>query len=174
MKHFLRIGKIISLHGIKGEAKVFPTTDDIKRFDDLDVFYIIDSDDADDIDFEDANTYKKQSVKYLKNTVVIKIEGYESIEESSKLINKNIYVSRDNAIPLFDNEYYIVDLIGLKVYAGNIEIGIVKEILRNKSHDILSVLHNDKEILIPFVDEYIESIDINLKVVRVKNIEGLI
>ena len=54
MRKYLRIGKIISLHGIKGEVKIFPTTDNIKRFNDLKSFYILTSEDANENEFEDA------------------------------------------------------------------------------------------------------------------------
>ena len=91
MKNYLRVGKIISLHGIKGEVKIFPTTDNIKRFDNLDKFYIIDSDDANDDDFKKAFVYERVSTKYIKNTVILKIAGINTIEDATKFIQKNSY-----------------------------------------------------------------------------------
>lgn len=174
MRNYLRIGKIISLHGIKGEVKVFPTTDDIKRFDYLKKFYIVDSEDADDTTFSKMNIYEKESVKYIKNTCILKIKGYEKIEDSSKFIGKNIYVERSDAIKLNTNEFYIVDLIGLKCYKDQEYIGVVNDIMKTKANSILVVEYNGKEILIPMVSDFIKQIDIKESLVRIKSLEGLI
>lgn len=174
MRNYLRIGKIISLHGIKGEVKVFPTTDDVKRFDQLDKFYIVDSDDADDSIFADMNTYESEGVKYIKNTCILKIKGYDKIEDSTKFISKNIYVERSAAIKLDSNEFYIVDLIGLKCYIGQECIGNVNDVMKTKANSILVVDYNGKEVLVPMVSDFIEQIDIDRAFVRIKTLEGLI
>lgn len=174
MRNYLRIGKIISLHGIKGEVKVFPTTDDVKRFDQLDKFYIVDSDDADDSIFANTNTYESESVKYIKNTCILKIKGYDKIEDSTKFIGKNIYVERSDAIKLDSNEFYIVDLIGLKCYIGQECIGNVNDVMKTKANSILVVDSNGKEVLVPMVSDFIEQIDIDKAFVRIKTLEGLI
>lgn len=174
MRQYLRIGKIISLHGIKGEVKVFPTTDDIERFDDLEEFYIVDSDDADDSDFEGKEQYESLGVKYIKNTCVLKIKNFDSIEQSTKLIGKNIYVSRENAVKLKEDEYYVMDLIGLKVYAGDEFLGNVKEIMKTKIYSTLVIDYNKKELLVPLVSEFIEKIDMENSVIKIKAMEGLL
>lgn len=174
MRNYLRIGKIISLHGIKGEVKVFPTTDDVKRFDQLDKFYIVDSDDADDSIFANTNTYESEGVKYIKNTCILKIKGYDKIEDSTKFISKNIYVERSDAIKLDSNEFYIVDLIGLKCYIGQECIGNVNDVMKTKANSILVVDYNGKEVLVPMVSDFIEQIDIDKAFVRIKTLEGLI
>lgn len=174
MRNYLRIGKIISLHGIKGEVKVFPTTDDVKRFDQLDKFYIVDSDDADDSTFADMNTYESEGVKYIKNTCILKIKGYDKIEDSTKFISKNIYVERSDAIKLDSNEFYIIDLIGLKCYIGQECIGNVNDVMKTKANSILVVDYNGKEVLVPMVSDFIEQIDIDKAFVRIKTLEGLI
>ena len=174
MKNFFRIGEIISHHGIKGEVKVYPTTDDIKRFDDLKDFYIVESKDANDSDFDNAKLYEKENVKYLKNTVILKIKGYDSIEASTELIRKNIYVSRKDAVALKDNEFFVVDLIGMSVYVDDTKVGEVLDVMKNKANDLIVVKYQGKEILVPLVDEYVVNVDTNLGKVTIKNIEGLI
>ena len=174
MRKYLRIGKIISLHGIKGEIKVFPTTDDIKRFDDLKKFYIVDSEDADDKIFENSDEYEKTDVKYIKNTCILKIKGYDKIEQSTKLIGKNIYVDRDNAIKLNSNEYFIIDLMGLNCYLKDKLIGNVKDIMKTKANSILVIDYDKKDLLVPLVDDFIEKIDIEKSTISIKTIEGLI
>ena len=174
MRNFIRIGKIISTHGIKGEVKVFPTTDDVKRFDKLDDFYIVNDDDADDSKFENLKIQKKESIKYIKNTCILKIIGYNSIEDSLKLINQNIYVDRKNAVTLNKNEYFVIDLIGLDAYKDNVKLGKVVDVLKTKANSILVINYNDKELLVPFVEDFVDDIDINNSKLQIKTIEGLI
>ena len=173
MRKYLRIGKIISLHGIKGEVKIFPTTDDIKRFDNLNEFYILTSDDADDDEFENLEPNVSEGVKYIKNTCILKIKNYNKIEESTKLIGKNIYVNREDAIPLKNDEYYVMDLIGIKAYVGNEYIGNVKDIMKSKYYSLLVIDYNNKELLVPMVKDYVENIDIEKSIINIKTLEGL-
>ena len=172
MRKFLRIGKIISLHGIKGEVKIFPTTDDIKRFDYLKNFYMSNDENADD--FENADSYNSLGAKYIKNTIILKIEGYNSIEDSTKLIGKNLYVKREDAVKLESNEFYIVDLIGINAFCNGDNIGKVNDVLKTKANDILVVKNGKKEILIPFVSDFIDSITLRDERINIKTIEGLI
>ena len=174
MKQYLRIGKIISLHGIKGEIKVYPTTDDIKRYDTLKFFYIIDSIDANDTDINSKEVYECINVKYVKNAVVIKIKSIDKVEDANVFIGKNIYVSRNDAVELKPNEYFIVDLIGLSAFCDNKVIGKVLDVVKTKANDNIVILYNNKEIQIPLVDEYIHNIDIKNQILKLKNIEGLI
>ena len=174
MRNYFRIGKIISIHAIKGEVKIFPTTDDIKRFDKLDKFYIVDSDNAGDDDFKDLSLYEKETVKYLKNTVVLKIKSIDSIEMATKYIGKNLYVDRDSAVGLSLNEYYVMDLIGLKAICNEKEVGKVVDIMKTKANDIVVVSFNAKEVLVPMVDDYIEAIDLDNALIKFKGLEGLI
>ena len=174
MRKFLRIGKIISLHGIKGEVKVFPTTDDIKRFDELKECFIVDSDSAKDEEFENVEKYEAAGVKYFKNTCILKLKGFDSIEASTKLVGKNIYVSRENAVELKDDEYYVMDLIGLDVSDGEKKIGTVKDIMKSKAYSTLVIDYNKKEVLIPLVSDFIEKIDIEKSIIKIKTIEGLL
>ena len=174
MRNYLRIGQIISLHGIRGEIKIFPTTDNIKRFDDLKIFYIVDSVDASDEDFKNQITYEKETVKYIKNTVVLKIKGIDSIESASKFIKKNLYVDRENSIELSKNEHFVVDLIGLPVFKNEMQFGKVINVMKTKANDILVIDYNNKEILVPLVDDFIETIDEIHGKIKIRNIEGLI
>lgn len=174
MRKFLRIGKIISLHGIKGEVKIFPTTDDVKRFDELKEFYILKDEDAEDEAFNGVESYESMGVKYIKNTCILKIKGFDKIEDSNKFVGSNIYVDRTNAVELKNNEYYIVDLIGLKCYKDDTLIGNVKDIMKTKANSILVVDYNKKDLLIPMVSDFIENVDIDNSIIKIKTIEGLI
>lgn len=174
MRQYLRVGKIISLHGIKGEVKVFPTTDDVKRFDSLKEFYIMSSDDACDSEFADGIVYESEGTKYIKNTCILKIKGFNKIEDSTKLIGKNIYVKRSNAVELNDNEYFVVDLIGAEAYLNDKLLGNVKDIMKTKANGILLIDYEGKDLLVPLVSDFIECVDIKNSIIRIKTIEGLV
>jgi len=174
MRNFLRIGKIISLHGIKGEVKIFPTTDNIKRFDDLNKFYIVDDEDAKDSIFCDKPIYISEGVKYIKNNCILKIKGFDKIEDSTKLIGQNIYISRADAVKLEENEYFIMDLIGIKCFKDDELIGNVKDIMTTKANSILVVDYDTKDLLIPMVSDFVEKVDIVNSIIKIKTIEGLI
>ena len=173
MINFLRIGKIITLHGIKGEVKVYATTDDIKRFDVLKKFYLSLKDEACDADFDNAEVYELVSTKYIKNCPILKIKGFDSIEASTKLIGCSIYVKREDAIKLNENEFYIADLIGLDTILKDKQIGTVKDVLKTKANSILVVTYEKKDVLIPLVYDFIEKVDLDNNKVFVKTIEGL-
>ena len=82
-----QIGAITATHGVKGEVKVFPTTDDVKRYDDLKSFYLNDSESADGNDFLEKDYNIVSSIKYVKNTPILKIKGIDSIEDAYKAVD---------------------------------------------------------------------------------------
>lgn len=104
-KEYIEAGKIVTTHGIKGEVKLYPWCDDPDMFYDIETVYL---------DSKGTNPVKLQGVRYAKNMPLLKLEGFNSIEEASKLRDKIVYVHRDD-IPMEEGEYLIQDLIGLKV-----------------------------------------------------------
>ena len=73
MEDLLRIGVVTTTHGIKGEVKVFPTTDDVKRFKKCDEVILI---------TEEGNlTLHVESVKYFKNIVILKFKEFNNIND---------------------------------------------------------------------------------------------
>ena len=178
MINFLRIAYIITTHGIKGEFKCTPTSDDLSRFELIKNIYLVPKSIKDfNISGVDKEKYLNQveSVKYLKNAVVIKCKNIDSIEEASKYIQYDIYIDRSDAIPLDKNEYFIPDLIGLKlVDNNNDELATVVDVIDNLSQAKLIVKKNDKEYIIPMVSEFIKKIDLDNKIINVELIEGML
>lgn len=107
MEQLLRVGVISSTHGVKGEVKVFPTTDDAARFKKLKQV-ILDTG-------KEQLKLEIEGVKFFKNMVILKFKGYDTIEDIEKYKGKDILVTRDQAVKLGPDENFIVDLIGLKV-----------------------------------------------------------
>ncbi len=166
MKEYLRVGIITSTHGLKGEVKVFPTTDSPDRFEDLDEVWI-----------GDGKRMTKASVnrvKYFKQFVILSFKGIDVIEQVQPYVKQEIYVSREDALPLDEDEYYVADLIGLKVISDEDEdLGILKDVLETGANDVYLVEKDGKELLIPAIHECILKVDLEGGCVTVHLMEGL-
>lgn len=157
MRDTLIIGHITTTHGIKGEMKVYPYTDDVNRFSDLDYVNI------------DDKKYNIESVKYQKNKVILKLENINSIEEAMLFKNKTIEILREDAVPLPEGRYYIADIIGCMVYdEEGVSIGEVFDYIETKANDVYCVNHNGKELLIPVVEHIVPVIDVEERKIIIK------
>ncbi len=168
MEDLLIIGTISSTHGIRGEVKVYPITDDISRFDDLKEVVL-------DTGREHINL-EIEGVKYFKNQAILKFKGIDNINDVEKYKGKDILVTRENAVELKKNEYYITDLIGLSVITDeNVKLGHVTDIMKTGANDVYVVETNDKkEILLPAIKECILDIDLDKKLIKIHLMDGLI
>ncbi len=168
MEDFFRIGVITKPHGLKGEVKVFPTTDDAKRFKKLKKCIIRTK--KGDIEAE------KKSCKFFKNLVILSFVGYDDINEVEAFRNCDIYVSREDAVPLEEGEYYISDVIGSDVYEDNgSHLGTVNDVLQTGANDVFTVaMENGRELLIPVINDCVIDIDTEGKKVIVKLMKGML
>ncbi|MEL7596700.1 MAG: ribosome maturation factor RimM [Clostridiaceae bacterium] len=159
MEQFLTVGKIINTHGIRGEVKIKPTTDDVNRFKSLKEAYI------------DEKEIFISGCKFQPGKVILKIEGIDSIEEAEKLKNKLIKVKREKAVQLPEDTYFAVDIIGCEVYeeTGN-KIGTVDDIIYTGSNDVYWV-KGENEVLIPALKDIVLEIDINNKKIIIKPLD---
>lgn len=107
MEDMLQVGVITQTHGIKGEVKVFPTTDDAQRFKKLKKVTLDNG--------KERRELEITSVKFFKNLVILKFKGIDDINEVEKYKKAALFVTREDAVPLGENEYFIADLIGLRV-----------------------------------------------------------
>ncbi len=166
LTHF-KIGQIVKTQGLKGEVRVYSTTDDIYRFDDLNTFYI----------GKDFNTeYKVERVRYKGNLVIMKIKGIDTVEMAEKLRNKNVYVSREESRDLEEDEFFIADMIGIKVYTVNGEyVGTLDDVLQYSANDVYVIKgEDDKEYLIPAVMKFVPEIDIEEGKMIIDPIKGML
>ena len=126
---FLRVGVITSTHGIRGEVKVFPTTDDPERFKKLKKCVIAAK--RENVEVE------VQSVKYFKQFVILKFKGIDNINDVEQYVKSDLLVTRENAVALEPGEYFICDLIGLKVITdNNKELGTLKDVLETGANNV--------------------------------------
>lgn len=168
MEDFLRVGVISSTHGVHGEAKVFPTTDDINRFTALKEIYL------------DTGAEKQlltiQQVKFFKNMVILKFKEFDNINDIEKYKGKDLLVTRDKAVALSPDENFITDLIGLSVVTDEGEdFGTVIDILQTPANDVYVIEgKNGKEYLFPSIKECILDVDLDEKRVLVHIMDGLL
>lgn len=154
MEDLLQVGVITSTHGVRGEVKVFPTTDDATRFKKL-KNVILDTG-KEKIDLEIAG------VKFFKNMVILKFKGIDDINDVEKYRKKSLFVTRENAVKLKKNEYFIADLIGLNVQTDEGEaLGEVTDVLQTGANDVYEIRTEDgEEILLPAIKECVKEVDI--------------
>lgn len=167
MEDLFKVGVITQTHGLKGEVKVFPTTDDPMRYKSLkDV--IVDTG-KEKIDMEIS------SVRFQKNLVIVKFKGIDDINDVEKYKKSEIYVTRENAVPLEENEYYIADLIGLKVYSDeDEELGQIKDVLQTGANDVYIIKKAGAEdLLIPAIKDCIKEVNIEEGTMLVHLLPGL-
>lgn len=168
MNKYLELGQIVNTFGIKGQVKVNPFTDDIRRFDELKEVYIEKK--------NELKLFQIEKVNYSKNMVILKLKGIETPEEAEKLRSSYLKINRKDAKKLPEGTYYIADLIGLDVYTDeNKLLGKVDYIYNTGSNDIYVVKDEQgKEILLPAIKDVLQRVDLENGKIIVHIIEGLI
>ncbi len=169
MEDILKVGIISSTHGVRGEVKVFPTTDDPLRFKKLKEVLL-------ETDGE-PKALKIQGVKFFKQFAILKFEGIDDLNSVERYKGKSLYVKRADAVPLKKDEYYIADLIGMKVVDEERgELGLIKDVYDGRgANDVYIVeMADGKELLIPAIKECILFVDVEKMVMRVHLLEGLL
>ncbi len=180
MEDFFQVGVITSTHGLQGEVKVYPTTDDSKRFRRLKEVIlskgeVVGRQDSFRAPWQEGTVLKIERVKYFKQFVILKFEGVDSIEEADKYRRASLLVSRDNAVRLAKDEYFIADLIGLAALdeEGN-KIGVVKDVLQTGANDVYVIsMNTGKELLLPAIRQCVLEVDVEAGYIRVHVLEGL-
>lgn len=168
MEDLFKIGIITSTHGVRGEVKVYPTTDDVKRFKKLKEC-IMRTKTTDMI-------LHVEGCKFFKNMVILKFKEFNNINDIEMYKKCELYVTRENAVKLDKDEYYISDIIDSKVINDKDEcIGTLYDVLSTGANDVYVIKNsNGEEILIPAIKECILRIDPVEKIVKVHIMEGLI
>ena len=167
MEDLLQVGVITTTHGVRGEVKVFPTTDDPARFKKL-KNVVLDTG-KEMIDLEVAG------VKFFKNMVIVKFKGIDNINDVEKYRKKSLYVTRENAVKLKKNEYLIADLIGYQAESDEGEdLGELSDGLQTGANDVyvLSKEGTD-DILLPAIRECVKEVDLENGNIIVHLLPGL-
>lgn len=168
MERYLEIGQIVNTFGIKGQVKVNPFTEDIKKFDKLNEIYVEKK--------KELQLFQIENVNYNKHTVILKLKGIDTIEQAEEYRNCYIKIDREKEEKLPEGVYYIVDLLGLDVYTDEGKLlGKVDDIYNTGSNDIYVVKDElGKQILLPGIEEVLKQVDLENKKIIVHIIDGLI
>ena len=168
MEDLLQVGIITSTHGVRGEVKVYPTTDDPRRFRRLKEVVL-------DTGKEKMNL-EIEGVKFFKQFVILKFKGLDNINDIEKYRQKSLYVTRKNAVRLQRDEYFIADLIGLKVQdEDGEELGTVKDVIETGANDVYEVeMADGKSLLLPAIKQCILNVDVENGTMQVHVLEGLL
>lgn len=167
MEELLQVGVITTTHGVRGEVKVFPTTDDAARFKKLKQV-ILDTG-KEKIQLEVAG------VKFFKNLVILKFKGIDDINEVEKYRKKSLYVTRENAVKLKKDEYFIADLIGLHAISDEGEdLGHISDVLQTGANDVYVIRKEGAEdLLVPAIKECVKNVDIEGGSMEIHLLPGL-
>lgn len=167
MEDLLRIGVITTTHGIKGEVKVFPTTDDPKRFDACDEVILVTR--------REQIPLHVERVKYFKNIVIVKFKEFNDINQVEQYRKCDLMVTRENAVPLEEGEYFICDIIGADVVEEDgSRIGTVKDVIETGANNVFVIETKEgEEVLFPSIPECIKKVDVENKEVVAHIMPGL-
>ena len=159
MEEFLRVGVITSTHGIKGEVKVYPTTDDAERFLALKEKEVL------------LDTGREmlplviENVRFFKNLVILKFQGIDNINDIEKYRGRDLLVTRENAVPLEEGEFFICDIIGSTVYEEDGSVfGTLRDVMETGANNVFVVETGDgREVLLPYIDDCIREVNVEEK-----------
>ena len=168
METKLQVGVISSTHGVRGEVKVFPTTDDVKRFKRLKEV-ILDTG-------KEELTLEIEGVKFFKQFVILKFKGYDNINDIEKYKGKSLFVTRANAVRLRRDEYFIADLQGLTVVDEEDKVlGTLRDVMETGANDVYIIAMADgREVLVPAIKECILHVDVEAGKMQIHLMDGLL
>ncbi len=169
MQDILRVGVVTKAHGLAGEVRVYPTTDDSKRFKKLKTVLLETPKGLQEMEIE--------HVKFFKNMVILKFTGYDRVEDVENFRSCGLYVKRDQAVKLDKDEYFIADLIGMQVFCETMDtpLGELTDVLQTGANDVYEVtLADGRQVLIPAIHDCILHVDVKNGTMLVHLLEGLL
>ena len=168
MEAVLQVGVITTVHGVRGEVKVFPTTDDVNRFKKLKEV-ILDTG-------REKITLEIEGVKFFKQMVILKFKGIDTLDDVAKYRQAGLYVTRSNAVKLDRDEYFIADLIGVEVYDESDQlIGVLEDVIATGANDVYTIRMTDgRELLLPAIKQCVLDVDVQGRRMKVHVLEGLL
>ncbi|HIZ23597.1 MAG TPA: ribosome maturation factor RimM [Candidatus Blautia faecigallinarum] len=168
MEDLLKVGVITTTHGVRGEVKVFPTTDSADRFLELSHVLLDTGRELKDLEIE--------NVKFFKNLAILKFKGIDNINDIEMYKGKDLWIPREEGQELAEDEYYIADLLGLSVILEDgSHFGTLKDVLETGANDVYVVTTDEgKEVLLPAIKECILDIDLEKNQMTVHLMKGLI
>lgn len=167
MEDLLKVGVITTTHGVRGEVKVYPTTDP-ERFLDLD-YVILDTG-------REQKRLDVKNVRFFKNLVIMKFKGIDNINDVEPWRQKELWVPREEAQELDEDEYYIADLIGMDVFLEDgSAFGTIRDVMETGANDVYVVEDtHGEEILLPAIHDCILDVDVENNRMTIHLMKGLL
>ena len=168
MEDLLKVGVITTTHGVRGEVKVYPTTDEPERFLELD-YVLLDTG-------RELRKLEIKNVKFFKNLVILKFKGADNINDIEKYKGRDLWIPREEGQELEEDEYYIADLLGMSVVLENgQEFGTLKDVMETGANDVYIIDSAEHgEVLLPAIKECILDVDLEKNVMTIHLMKGLI
>lgn len=163
----LRVGIITNSHGLNGEVKVLPTTDDVERFEYLNKCFVYFKNNKIELEID--------KVKYLNKFVVLKFKNYNNIDDILKFKGKDLMISREDAVKLDNNENFIGDIIGCTVVdRQGVTYGKVKDVIFTGANDVYLVSDGSREFCIPVIPQCVLDVDVENEIITIELLKGLL
>lgn len=168
MEDLLKVGVITTTHGVRGEVKVYPTTDEPERFLELD-YVLLDTG-------RELRKLEIKNVKFFKNLVILKFKGVDNINDIEKYKGRDLWIPREEGQELEEDEYYIADLLGMSVVLEDgQEFGTLKDVMETGANDVYIINSAEHgEVLLPAIKECILDVDLEKNVMTIHLMKGLI
>ena len=167
MEDLLKVGVITTTHGVRGEVKVYPTTDP-ERFPELD-YVLLDTG-------REKRKLEIEKVRFFKNLVILKFKGIDNINDIEKYKGKSLYVTREHAVKLKKDEYFIADLIDMQVELEDGTVfGVLTDVMQTGANDVYCIRTEEHgEVLIPAIKDCILDVDVEAGKMKIHLLDGLI
>lgn len=170
MEELFQVGSITQTHGIRGEVKVFPLTDDISRFKNM-KHLLLDGGKDGYLELEVEN------VRPQKNLVILKFKGIDNINDIEKYKGKGLFVTKENRVALKKDEYFIADLIGCDVFTDenpDDKFGVISDVMETGANDVYDIeLVSGGNVLVPAIKDCILNVDVEARRVDIHLLKGL-
>lgn len=165
MKEYIKVGKIVNTHGVKGCLKCYPLTDYMERFEELEYVFTE----------KDNKKRKIKNVWYRKGMVYITLENIDNMTLAETFKDTYISILEDQLRELPEDSYYLFDLQGMEVYSTDGEyIGKIDTIYQTGANDVYEIINGNKSFLIPAVKDIVKEVDVKNKKMVINVIEGLL
>ena len=162
MKRYLEAGRIVNTHGVRGEVKIQPWTNDAAFLCGFRSLRIHD------------RTVRVLAARVHKGCVIASLEGVDDMEAALSLKGSLVYIDREEA-PLDEGEVFLQDIVGLRAVSLDTgeELGTVSEVMELPAQNVY-VIRGEREILVPAVPEFIRGIDLEAGTITVALSEGML
>ena len=168
MEDLFQVGVITAPHGVRGEVKVFPTTDDNARFKNLKTVLLDQGRATRELEIE--------GVKFFKNMVILKFKGIDDRNDVERMRQAKLLVTRENAVELGKDEYFIADLIDMQVeLEDGTAFGVLTDVMQTGANDVYCIRTEEHgEVLIPAIKDCILDVDVEAGKMKIHLLDGLI